>query len=303
MATVKGMKTVSDLDQERLWTEMKRMTLQIGVAEPKYTFKKLFTRPVSSQKIRVPKESHVRPQKLEDGATPDYKKLIGEYMYFNIDLGEYALATGITRNTIEDSDEEEVRYLAARTLKGMKDFQEEMVVTELGNNYLDGAVPADMVPPDYGSNGFNITHDHFAAGPISLATIDTAIANIDEHGHGANTMLCNPMNKQDLLDLLISVDLTGTANNSNAGFFDEKGTIEGKDAVTRLKGLAVITNAYVPQGTYYVFDSKIRPIAWYEKRPITVEKDPRAGYGIAGTWYSNRFGVKLVFGTGLVQIS
>ena len=303
MVGVTGLKTTSDIDQQALWDEIKRLTLEAVAADPAYTFKKLFVRPVSSPKVRVPRESYLNPIAIEDGATPDYAKLIGDYTNKDIVVKEYALATGITRNTIEDSDEDEIRWHAARALKAMKVNQENIVIASVDATPLDGSVPTADIPPPYGSETFLNTHDHILGGGLTTANIDSCIALINEHGHTADYLLCHPANVQDVLTLIISVDVTGSTDMSNAGFFDEPGYLDGIAAVKRIRGLKIMTNAWVTKDRYYIGASAVKPIAWYEKRPITVEQDPRAGFGIAGTWYSNRFGVVLVYPTAFAIIT
>lgn len=307
MVGVKGVKVVADIDQERLWEEMKRMTLGAIADEPSYVFKRLWARPVGGQKVRVPKESYLYPEEIADGATPDYQKLVDNYMHFDIDLKEYALATGITRVTLEDSDEDEIRWHAARALKAMQDNQEKIILEAVENTYLDGNLTAGdkRIPPSYGSNNdFDETHSHktyLGAGTeIDLSAIDTAIGNIDEHGHRANFILCNPLDLEKLLNLMTAND--NLVDGTRDSFFDAQGAIEGKRAVRRIRGLGIITNPWVSRDDYFVFDSRVKPVAWYEKRPITIEQDPRAGFGLAGTWYSNRFGVTMVYATAVVQI-
>jgi len=307
MVGVIGMKSTADLDLEALWEEMKRMTLE-SVKDPDFTFKKVFVRPVSSLKVKVPKESYLYPQEIEDGATPDYQKLIGDYMHFDLDLKEYVIATGITRNTIEDSDETEIRWHAARALRAMKDNQERKIVEVIDNTWLDSLAGTDpRFPPTYGANVMADPHTHITTigGAISLATIDAAIAHIDEHGHTTNWILCNPMSRENLLNLMVDVagyGATSTANHERESYFDKAGMEQGKHAVGRIRGLSILTNPWVTRGYYYLFDSKIKPVAWYEKRTITAEQDPRAGFGIVGTWYSNRFAVALVYATAIYKL-
>lgn len=307
MVGVKGLKSTADIDQERLWNEMKRMTLAAIADEPAYVFKRLWTMPVSGQKVRVPKANYLYPEEIAEGATPDYQKLVDNYMHFDIVLKEYALATGITRITLEDSDEQEISWHAARALKAMQDNQEKIILAAVEDTYLDGTLPLGdrRIPPSFGTNPFYNTHNHKvqlgALVEIDLGAIDTAIGNIDEHGHTANFILCNPLDLEKLLYLMTSTDLVG-ASSLRESFFDPAGAIDGKSAVRRIRGLGILTNAWVARNNYFVFDSRIKPIAWYEKRSITIEQDPRAGFGLAGTWYSNRFGVTMVYATGVVQI-
>ena len=63
--------------------------------------------------------------------------------------------------------------------------------------------------------------------------------------------------------------------------------------VGQLYGLNVVVNAWVPSGRFGVFDLSVKPMAYVERRPLTVE-EANPGFGIIGSYMSMRYGLKVV---------
>ena len=63
--------------------------------------------------------------------------------------------------------------------------------------------------------------------------------------------------------------------------------------VGQLYGLNVVVNPWVPSTRYGVFDLSVKPMAYVERRPLTVE-EANPGFGIVGSYMSMRYGLKIV---------
>jgi hypothetical protein len=63
--------------------------------------------------------------------------------------------------------------------------------------------------------------------------------------------------------------------------------------VGSLYGLSVIVNPWVPLDRFGVFDLSTKPMAYVERRPLTVE-EANPGFGIVGSYMSMRYGLKIV---------
>ena len=55
----------------------------------------------------------------------------------------------------------------------------------------------------------------------------------------------------------------------------------------------VFVNAYVPMTSFGVFDMSVKPVAYVERRGMTVE-EANPGFGIVGSYMSMRYGLKVI---------
>ena len=55
----------------------------------------------------------------------------------------------------------------------------------------------------------------------------------------------------------------------------------------------IFVNAYVPPTRYGVFDLSVKPMAYVERRGMTVE-EANPGFGIVGSYMSMRYGLKVI---------
>ena len=133
---------------------------------------------------------------------------------------------------------------------------------------------------------------------IALGEITTAIELISAKGGIADTILVSPSYYKSLLDL---ADFTApfTASASNLAHATSKGGIDfvnetaASGVVGQLYGLNVIVNPFIPSTRYGVFDMKVKPVAYVERRGLTVE-EANPGFGITGSYMSMRYGLKVI---------
>jgi hypothetical protein len=67
----------------------------------------------------------------------------------------------------------------------------------------------------------------------------------------------------------------------------------GTGLVGNLFGLNVYTNAWCPSTRYGIFDLSSKPMAYVERRGLTVE-EANPGFGIVGSYLSMRYGLKIL---------
>jgi len=52
-------------------------------------------------------------------------------------------------------------------------------------------------------------------------------------------------------------------------------------------------NSYIPKNRFGVFDMSVKPMAYVERRGLTVE-EANPGFGITGSYMSMRYGLKII---------
>ena len=154
----------------------------------------------------------------------------------------------------------------------------------------------------YSTTDLNTLGGHYAAatdrgdtsGDIGLANLTAAIELIGAKGLNADTILISPSHYKSLLDLAdfttpFNTGLTG----SHKGGLDYVNEVSKNAVVGQLYGLNVIVNSYVPMNRFGVFDMSVKPVAYVERRGLTVE-EANPGFGITGSYMSMRYGLKVI---------
>ena len=164
-----------------------------------------------------------------------------------------------------------------------------------------------------GATALNLVRSHYinstagaGDGEIVLADILTAIDRIGQHGYSADTLLMSPGHYNSLLKLADFTTvytagagpvttLSGTDGSKNpAGM---QGTFVENTNQTRvvgnIYGLNIISNPWVPVDKYMISDSSVKPVAYVERRGLTVE-EANPGFGIVGSYLSMRYGLKII---------
>ena len=154
------------------------------------------------------------------------------------------------------------------------------------------------------NNGSHYISSASSAGSSStaelvLGDITTAMELIGAKGLNADTILISPSHYKLLLDLADFTAPFTSAGTTTTADFGGKGGLEYVDSVARtgivgqLYGLNVMVNAYVPMTKFGVFDMSVKPIAYVERRGMTVE-EANPGFGIVGSYMSMRYGMKII---------
>jgi hypothetical protein len=133
------------------------------------------------------------------------------------------------------------------------------------------------------------------SGVLSLSDLTNAIELIGQHGYNADSVLISPAHYKSLLDM---ADFQATISAVTGGqhVVEEttpfRGTL-GTGLVGSLFGLNVYTNAWCPSTRIGVFDLAVKPMAYVERRGLTVE-EANPGFGIVGSYLSMRYGLKIL---------
>ena len=134
------------------------------------------------------------------------------------------------------------------------------------------------------------------AAELTLGDLTTAMELIGAKGLNPDTILISPSHYKLLLDLAdFTIPFAGSAANNQTS----KGGLEYVDDVARtglvgqLYGMNVFVNAYVPMTKFGVFDMSVKPMAYVERRGMTVE-EANPGFGIVGSYMSMRYGMKII---------
>ena len=150
----------------------------------------------------------------------------------------------------------------------------------------------------------NATND--TAGAIALSDIAAAISRMSKHGASATHLFISPAHYENLLKMAdfasvftntmavsgsvaTGANVMPTAPESNPF----SGMLNNGGLAGQIYGLQVVVNAYVPQDRMGIFDLSSKPMAYVERRPLTVE-EANPGFGIVGSYMSMRYGLKIV---------
>jgi hypothetical protein len=137
-----------------------------------------------------------------------------------------------------------------------------------------------------------------------MQDLTKAIDIIGAYGYSADTVMISPAHYKSLLDLAdFTTAFANVAPPEGGGHQDtaSKATLQGSPLgrtasnglVGSLYGLNVRVSPWIPSGRFGVFDLSEKPVAYVERRPLTVE-EANPGFGIVGSYMSMRYGLKIV---------
>ncbi len=216
-------------------------------------------------------------------------------------IGDATLGTGISDASI----------VAASTEANITNF----TTTPNGGFFGAGITTFDGRLDDYANQGVTAlaaasgyTNDAagLAGSAISLSDISAAITRMSLHGYNATHLFISPSHYENILKMadFTAVFSTGVvaagdkADGGNvmptaAGSNPMGSLLSTGGLVGQLYGLNVVVNPWVPATRYGIFDLSVKPMAYVERRPLTVE-EANPGFGIVGSYMSMRYGLKIV---------
>ena len=215
-------------------------------------------------------------------------------------IGDATLGTGISDTTI----------VAASTEANITNF----TTTPNSGFFGAGITTFDGRLDDYANqavgtlaaaSGYTNDAAGLAAGSsISLSDISAAITRMSLHGYSATHLFISPSHYENILKMadFTTVFTTGVSANAAdggnvmpaaAGNNPMGSLLSTGGLVGQLYGLAVVVNPWVPTTRYGIFDLSVKPMAYVERRPLTVE-EANPGFGIVGSYMSMRYGLKIV---------
>jgi len=205
--------------------------------------------------------------------------------------GGYAAATSDEANISDFSKAENGGFLGAKaTLTGTASRLDDYA--NQGVAILSGAASYN----DATSTGVD---------SFTLTDVAASISRMSKHGYNATHMFINPGQYENMLKMAdfataftAAQSSAGVANGGNvmptdAGSNPFGSLLATGGIVGSIYGLAVVVNAWVPTGRFGVFDLSVKPMAYVERRPLTVE-EANPGFGIVGSYMSMRYGLKVV---------
>ena len=216
-------------------------------------------------------------------------------------IGDATLGTGISDTTI----------VAASTEANITNF----TTTPNSGFFGAGITTFDGRLDDYANqavgtlaaaSGYTNDAAGLAGSAISLSDISAAITRMSLHGYNATHLFISPSHYENILKMadFTAVFSTGVvpaasaADGGNvmpsaAGSSPMGSLLSSGGLVGQLYGLNVVVNPWVPSTRYGVFDLSVKPMAYVERRPLTVE-EANPGFGIVGSYMSMRYGLKIV---------
>ena len=150
--------------------------------------------------------------------------------------------------------------------------------------------------PNTGSHYIASAGTGGATGDLALADVTTAMELINAKGGTADTIMISPSHYKTLLNLAdFTAPFTSTGDDAinSKGGLDYVNNVSNSGLVGQLYGLNVYMNHYIPKGRYGVFDMKVKPVAYVERRGLTVE-EANPGFGIQGSYMTMRYGLKVI---------
>jgi hypothetical protein len=138
--------------------------------------------------------------------------------------------------------------------------------------------------------------DTDAVGDLGLLDITAAMELINAKGGTADTLMISPSHYKTLLNLAdFTAPFVGTAahDSQSKGGLDYVNNVSRSGVVGQLYGLNVYMNHYIPKNRFGVFDMSVKPVAYVERRGLTVE-EANPGFGITGSYMTMRYGLKVI---------
>jgi len=270
-------------------------------------------------------------QEINEGNTPKYQhtNLRSE----RVSVNEWGLAMGVTRRMIEDSRFNEVemalnearravdRHMTKHVVYALLGIQDSTLGTGVdGASIVQATTEANIV--DFSDNVYGgflgaggavnagriysygltsdalLTKTHYQTaaggagdGEIALADITEAMELIGGHGYTASEIMISPQHYKTLLNM---ADFTTAIANENRYVLDTPVESTSRTGIVgSLYGLNVVVNAWCPPDRIFIWDGAQKPMAYVERRPLTVE-EANPGFGIVGSYMSMRYGLKVI---------
>ena len=148
--------------------------------------------------------------------------------------------------------------------------------------------------PNTGSHYFAAQDsDSDATGDLGLADITSAMELFNAKGGTADTLMISPSHYKTLLDLADFTAPFSGSGDAQKGGLDYVNDVSASGIVGQLYGLNVYMNHYIPKNRFGVFEMSMKPVAYVERRGLTVE-EANPGFGIQGSYMTMRYGLKVI---------
>ena len=216
------------------------------------------------------------------------------FVYTVFGIGSSLYGTGVSNVSIdEDTTEANLVSFTNNPHGGFYGKAPNTSATRI-NDYAEyTAAELALLGPNTGSHFF-VAQDSVsdATGDIALNDITAAMELINAKGGTADTVMISPSHYKTLLNL---ADFTApfASGEPQKGGLDYVNETSASGLVGQLYGLNVYMNHWIPQDRFGVFDMKVKPVGYVERRGLTVE-EANPGFGITGSYMSMRYGLKVI---------
>ena len=213
-------------------------------------------------------------------------------IYALLGIGDSTLGTGLTPGT-------SISYDSAES--GVVNFTNNVYGGFLGTG---GTVNAGRIY-SYGLTSDSIlTTSHYMQatgaagdGEIALSDITDSIELIGGHGYNASSIMISPQHYKTLLNMADFTTAINSTSNASMPYVVEEtkrlGDTVSNGVVGSIYGLNVTVNAWCPPDRIFIWDGASKPMAYVERRPLTVE-EANPGFGFVGSYMSMRYGLKVI---------
>ena len=214
-------------------------------------------------------------------------------IYALLGIGDSTLGTGLTPGT-------SISYDSAES--GVVNFTNNVYGGFLGTGGTvnEGRIYSYGLTSDAILTGSHYVQAAGAAGDgeLALGDITDSMEFIGGPGYTASTMMISPQHYKTLLNMAdFTTAIGGLSGAQPLPYVVEesqpfKSTL-GTGLVGSLYGLNVSVNAWCPPDRIFIWDGTNKPMAYVERRPLTVE-EANPGFGIVGSYMSMRYGLKVI---------
>lgn len=219
---------------------------------------------------------------------------------FTID--EFSHAVGWTRNEVEDNPGSMLREDLEDMIQAADELIFEQTFDVMDKGIADGTELEWFVPPSPGQYDFAQDHNHVFGTTDDLFG-DASNHTLTEHVHKAAVELQHHKYNADIAFInpeLAYTLLTEQSENLNWQIR------EARDLLTtplsqidfRIGSTRVVQSAEVPEDTFYIFDTRQKPLYYNWVRPVEIAQENGAPVvdpsDLLGAYGSARFGVEMV---------
>ena len=126
-----------------------------------------------------------------------------------------------------------------------------------------------------------------------MTDLTDAMELINAKGGTADTLMISPSHYKTLLNLADFTAPFSGGGDAQKGGLNYDNSTSASGVVGQLYGLNVYMNHWIPQNRFGLFDMKVKPVGYIERRGLTVE-EANPGFGITGSYMTMRYGLKVI---------
>lgn len=298
----------------------------------------LFTYPVTSLVENVPQVGKAVFEEASEFGEPQAGKIKVSYIQLGYDFKDYDVASRWTWRFLRDADARQVAAMHNAYLMADADLVFRKVMEAIFDNRNRSTIVRQqayevyplyngdgMVPPDYGTNTFDGTHDHYlvsGAAQVDPGDLEEALDHIEEHGYSRQngTILIIMVNKaqaavirnfrqgQAVNGVTANYDFIPSANQPPMILPNDQGLLgerppdqwNGLVVIGSYRGAYIVEDLSIPEGYMLTFGSGglgqlqnlvgLREHANPAYRGLRLIPGNQQGYPLVDSYYARSFG-------------